>query len=57
MVWHVDDLKISHVNPSVVTHMIDWLQDKYGYNPTTKEKSIPVIRGKVYTFFRNGHGF
>merc|ERR1740139_1190611 len=29
-VWHVDDLKISHVNESVVTSIIDALDYKYG---------------------------
>ena len=25
LVWHVDDIKVSHVNPNVVTHMVEWL--------------------------------
>ena len=26
VVWHVDDLKISHVNPLVVTDLVNWLK-------------------------------
>ena len=29
VIWHVDDLKISHVNPNVVTGFIDTLSKKY----------------------------
>ena len=29
VVWHVDDLKISHVSPKVVTRMITWLKRTY----------------------------
>jgi hypothetical protein len=27
--WHVDDLKVSHVLPSVVTRMAEWLKSQY----------------------------
>lgn len=44
-VWHVDDLKISHVNESVVTSIIDALDYKYG-------EIMPVShsRGKVHDY-------
>ncbi len=29
VVWHVDDLKVSHVRPTVVTRMADWLKKTY----------------------------
>ena len=34
--WHVDDLKISHVDPREVTKMIEWLESKYGKMRTTR---------------------
>ena len=30
ILWHVDDLKISHVDPEVVTEMIDLLEKEFG---------------------------
>jgi calcineurin-like phosphoesterase family protein len=30
IVWHVDDLKISHVDPKVVTTVLELLNGKYG---------------------------
>ena len=29
VVWHVDDLKVSHVSSNVVTKMADWLKSTY----------------------------
>jgi hypothetical protein len=29
IVWHVDDLKVSHRKPSVVTRMANWLKSTY----------------------------
>jgi hypothetical protein len=29
VVWHVDDLKVSHKRPWVVTKMADWLKSTY----------------------------
>jgi hypothetical protein len=38
IVWHVDDLKISHVDPQVVTNTLTWLESKYGELRTTRGK-------------------
>jgi hypothetical protein len=43
--WHVDDLKISHVESSVVDLMIKKLNNKYG-----KQGSLTVTRGKVHEY-------
>ena len=45
IIWHVDDLKISHEDPAVVTVIIRQLNDKYG-------KIIPMIstRGKIHKY-------
>jgi hypothetical protein len=40
--WYVDDTKISHVNPDVVTHIITTLETKFG--------KMTVTRGHTHTF-------
>jgi hypothetical protein len=42
IVWHVDDLKISHVDPNVVTNIIKQLESKYG--------EMSVTRGPIHTY-------
>lgn len=51
IVWHVDDLKISHINPSTITKMIQLLDDKYGQE-IVDGKRVPVVahRGKVHEY-------
>ena len=43
--WHVDDMKISHVEPEVVDSFIDWLRMKY--EDVTK---VTVSRGKIHDY-------
>ena len=43
--WHVDDLKISHVEKAVVEEMITKLNDRYG-----KESPISVHRGPIQEY-------
>ena len=43
--WHVDDLKISHVDPTVVEHLVSQLQAEYG-----KEAPLTVTRGTVHEY-------
>ena len=45
IVWHVDDLKISHVNKKVVTKVIDLLKKEFG-----KEAPLTVTRGKIHEY-------
>ena len=40
--WHVDDLKISHVNPKAVDKIINWLDKLY--------PGVTAIRGKIYDY-------
>eukprot|EP00957_Ditylum_brightwellii_P117989 8999136-Ditylum_brightwellii.AAC.1 len=42
VVWHVDDLKISHVNPKVVDKFLEWLTSKY--------RKLRKTRGKVHEY-------
>jgi hypothetical protein len=45
ILWHVDDLKISHVDPAVVTDVINWLEKVFGVEgPLTK------TRGSLYDY-------
>ena len=43
--WHVDDLKISHVDPDVVTMIIDKLSEQYG-----GMMPITITRGKLHKY-------
>ena len=45
IVWHVDDLKISHVSADTVTDVIKTIDDEFG-----KEAPITVHRGKVHDY-------
>jgi hypothetical protein len=47
VLWHVDDLKISHVDPAVVDEFIAWARDKYEDPEITKLKPS---RGKVHDY-------
>ena len=45
IVWHVDDLKISHVDADTVTSTIKLIDDEFG-----NEAPITVTRGKVHDY-------
>ena len=45
IIWHVDDLKISHVDPAVVTDIIKLIEGEFG-----KEAPLTVTRGKVHDY-------
>jgi hypothetical protein len=45
ILWHVDDLKISHMDPEAVTCMIGLIDKEFG-----KEAPITVTRGKVHDY-------
>jgi hypothetical protein len=45
MLWHVDDIKISHEDPEVVSQMIELLKGAYG-----KEASLTITRGKIHEY-------
>ena len=44
--WHVDDLFIGHVDPTVVTSFINWLAQRYD----TNEKKLNVVRGHKHDY-------
>jgi hypothetical protein len=41
MVWHVDDIKMSHEEEKEITQMITWLKSIYG-------DDMRVSRGRVH---------
>ena len=41
VLWHVDDIKISHVDKNVVTQVLDLLSGEFG-----KEAPLTITRGK-----------
>ena len=45
ILWHVDDLKISHVDPNVVTSIIDMIAQEFG-----KEAPLTINRGKIHDY-------
>ena len=45
ILWHVDDLRISHVDSNVVTDIIAEINQEFG-----KEAPITVKRGKVHDY-------
>ena len=47
VIWHVDDLKISHENGDTVDALINKLSEKY-----VKEAELTIHRGKVHKYLR-----
>jgi Reverse transcriptase (RNA-dependent DNA polymerase)/Zinc knuckle len=45
IIWHVDDLKISHVNKGVVTEIINKISNVFG-----NEAPLTINRGKVHDY-------
>jgi hypothetical protein len=45
IIWHVDDLKISHVEPNVVNDIITLFEREFG-----KEAPLTVQRGRVHDY-------
>ena len=45
ILWHVDDLKISHMDPEVVSNIISKLNERYG-----KEAPLTETRGKIHEY-------
>ena len=49
IIFHVDDLKLSHVDPLVVTMIINKLKDAYTGNSSIKDE-VTITRGKVHDY-------
>jgi hypothetical protein len=46
ILWHVDDIKVSHLNPDVVTKTLVLINEEYG-----KETPLTVTRGLMHDYF------
>ena len=45
ILWHVDDIKVSHVDPQVVTSILEEINDWYG-----EISPLTVTRGKIHDY-------
>jgi hypothetical protein len=51
IVWHVDDLKVSHVDPKVVTTVLESLDARYGQEIVAgKRAPLTTNQGKVHDY-------
>ena len=50
VVWHVDDLKVSHVDAGVVTRMSVWLQNTYERLFDDGSGAMELKRGKIHEY-------
>ena len=50
VVWHVDDLKVSHVDAGVVTQMSVWLQKSYERLFDDGSGAMKLKRGKIHEY-------
>ena len=50
VVWHVDDLKVSHVDAGVVTRMSVWMQKTYELLFDDGSGSMKLKRGKIHEY-------
>jgi hypothetical protein len=54
MVWHVDDIKMSHDEEEVVTQMITWLKSIYGEDMRVSRGRVHDYRGMTLDFTKKG---
>ena len=50
LVWHMDDMKISHISAKAVTHMIKWLKKTYQKLLHGELGKMQISRGKVHDY-------
>ena len=50
VVWHVDDLKVSHVLTKVVTRMPSWLKKTYEQLFSDGSGKMKINRGKIHEY-------
>jgi hypothetical protein len=52
--WHVDDLKVSHMEPAKVTKFGDWLSKTYGVSVDTHHGKVHNYLGVIFNFSEKG---
>jgi hypothetical protein len=50
VVWHVDDLKVSHRKPSFLTRMTEWLKSTYERLFDDGSGGMTISRGKIHDY-------
>jgi hypothetical protein len=50
MCWHVDDLKVSHVDPRENTRFGDWLSETYGVMVVAHQGAVHNYLGMIFDF-------
>ena len=50
LVWHVDDIKASHVETEVVTHIAKWIRKAYERLFKDGSSKMKLCRGKFYDY-------
>jgi hypothetical protein len=49
-VWHIDDLKVSHKKPSVLTRMTEWLKSTYERLFDDGSGGMTISQGKIHDY-------
>jgi hypothetical protein len=52
--WHVDNLKVSHVDPKEVTKFGEWLRKTYGVPVATHRGKVHDYLGMIFDFLKKG---
>jgi hypothetical protein len=52
--WHVDDLKVSHIDPQEVTKIRDWLSVTYRVSVATHQGKVHDYLGMIFDFSKKG---
>ncbi len=52
--WHVDNLKVSHVDPGEVTIFGDWLSATYGVTVATHKGKVHNYLGMIFNYYKKG---
>jgi hypothetical protein len=52
--WHVDDLKVSHMEPEEVTKFENWLSKTYGVSVAIHRGKINYYLGMIFDFSKEG---
>ena len=51
VVWHVDDLKVSHVSTAILTNMADWLHSTYQSLFEDRYGEMQISRRKIQEYY------
>ncbi len=52
--WHVDDLKVSHMDPNEITKFGDWLSKTYGVTVAAHRGKVHDYLGMMFDFSKEG---